>query len=236
LGVDELIKSGSSLDAQALAGFSREDVPRFFKIPLGVSELEPLVNMIQVAITTCGIRLQEKSFQDFAGFVTSTLHNEASAAHLVEQLVITFPEVYDDRYKYVIDNHNVDVFLHKKVQLTTAELYHFHAHRDPLFKLKDIKEMTVYIDNVIPATLVKSGVLVLDEKLHQMIHGREHLSYGSDYEIELRAVALCATEQLIKESGNAYDSLKLGYYLWGILGKEKEYRSFERHATNTIMY
>jgi hypothetical protein len=224
------------LDAIAIKSFSKNDVQKYFNIPLDVKELESLVDLIVIAFNTCGERLFELGFTDFASFVTTTLQTEKTAAYLVQQLVSAFPEVYDDSYSYNTGNETIQVLLYKKVQLTVAELYNFHAHKDPLFDLPDIKSMTAYVDNVIPATLVKSGVLVLDSALYEMIQGRVPLPVNSDYEIELRAVALCATELLVKESNHKYDTLKLAYYLWGVLGKQSEYRVFERHATETIMY
>jgi hypothetical protein len=102
------------LDAIALKSFSKNDVQKYFNIPLDVKELESLVNLIVIAFNTCGERLFELGFTDFASFVITTLQTEKTAAYLVQQLVSAFPEVYDDSYSYNTGNETIQVLLYKK--------------------------------------------------------------------------------------------------------------------------
>lgn len=53
----------------------------------------------------------------------------------------------------------------------------------------------------------------------------------------MRAAAIYACEEIVKLSQGKFNSVELDYYLWGTVGKEKEFREYERHYTrNTIFY
>jgi hypothetical protein len=68
------------------------------------------------------------------------------------------------------------------------------------------------------------------------------LKHGSSEEIELRASAIAACEEIIKRASQKFSkdmrftSMELDYYLWTI-GKDEEFRNVERHYTqDTVFY
>jgi hypothetical protein len=92
------------------------------------------------------------------------------------------------------------------------------------------------VDNVIPAVLVYHGVLRLSPALHRILHvQRAPLPQGSQ-EVELRALALAACEQIVAMADGTFTALDLGYYLWRS-GKAPDVRQFPRHHTkDTVFY
>jgi hypothetical protein len=69
---------------------------------------------------------------------------------LVESLSQTFP-AFDDKADY----EGVEVLLMKKAQLLAADLYRRFHESDARFNFKDVENLTVFTDNVVPAVLRK---------------------------------------------------------------------------------
>ena len=56
-------------------------------------------------------------------------------------------------------------------------------------------------------------------------------------DIDLRSGSIVAVQKIIKLTSFKITSIELDFYLWGILGKEKENKKLERHITcETIFY
>ncbi|KAG2378108.1 hypothetical protein C9374_008730 [Naegleria lovaniensis] len=223
------------------------------------SPLKPFAENLRMVLSETSRKLRERASDSFATFIRKLIaeyerkkqHEEkysevrgiGKAAFVVNELVKAFPSALDDSAQYENANHEkFKVFLYKKAQLIVAEL-HIHLHEeDPTFFFPDIHEMTIFVDNVIPATLIKAGVLEIDEEMKLKIHDGKPFKYGSPAEVELRALAVHASEEIIRiansEPYNAdINSLHLDYYLWGELGKQEEFRKFERHSTpDTVFY
>ena len=125
-----------------------------------------------------------------------------------------------------------------QAQLVVGELYHcFHLSSPLRFNFADAAFLTAFVDNVIVATMRKSGVIVPSAAITKQIEEREQILSGSAEEIALRAKALAGVEAIVDSLHGALTSGELGNYLWGVLGKTPEYRQFERHATkDTVFY
>src|SRR3989338_11563537 len=177
----------------------------------------------------------EEKYKDVKGI--------GKAAFLVNELVSVFPQALDDCADYTIEHETFKVYLYKKAQLIVGELYLHLREKDSAFDFEDIGEQTIFVDNVIPATLVKANVLeIVDEEVRTKIQTNQTLKHGSKPEVELRAVAIYACQQLVTiantEPYNAnINTLHIDYFLWGDLGKREDFRKFERHATtDTVFY
>lgn len=73
----------------------------------------------------------------------------------------------------------------------SGELYHrFHADL-PEFNFPDATRMTCFVDNVICATMRKTGVVVCSEALTKAIESRELLPSGGEFEVAFRAKGMC---------------------------------------------
>lgn len=87
-------------------------------------------------------------------------------------------------------------------------------------------------------------MIELSEGLAKKIDSAATLKPG-DQEIEMRAIAIQVCDSIIEKAREKYpgeefkeifNSIHLDYYLW-TLGKEPEFRKFERHYTkDTIFY
>lgn len=85
--------------------------------------------------------------------------------------------------------------------------------------------------------LRKSGVLTFSAELAGQIDSRVDIPAGA-VECEIRAAALVACEDIVAASAatpTPLNAVDLDYYLWA-LGKEGDYRSFERHATKDTSF
>lgn len=177
-----MVLNDKTLDAYELCNIGPFDIERDFKIPYQVegqhptnpiiriqvdSEVKSLVEKIKHVCNECGKILRARSCKDFGQFVLDHLKSmicfliveNDSAVSLVQELVDTFPAFQD--VGFVGD---VKVHLYKKAQLAVAELYAL-KDQDPKFDFKDIGSLTIFADNVIPAVLIKEGVLIPSEDL-----------------------------------------------------------------------
>ncbi len=79
----------------------------------------------------------------------------------------------------------------KRAQIATADL-----DRIGLAELRDLDRLTAFADNLVPHVLRLDGVLRLDPALEARIEAGDLLEHGSAEEVELRACAVHAIEQL----------------------------------------
>lgn len=162
--------------------------------------------------------------------VTAPAAGGPSAAALVELLVTTFPGFRDI---HAVDG--TDVYVCKKAQIAVADLYRLFGSSEPSLNFTDINDLTVFTDNVVPAVLRKLGVIKVSDELAGKIEGREELPAGPT-EVRLRAAAIVAADDIVAASEGAIENaMLLDYYLWS-LGKEGDFRTFERHATRDTYF
>jgi hypothetical protein len=94
----------------------------------------------------------------------------------------------------------------------------------------DLDRLTVFADNLLPHVLRHDGVLELDPALAARIDAGEELAHGSREEVELRACAVHACEQLAAAAG--VPPRTLDNWLWhrglGVPGRP--------HRTRTTAY
>ncbi len=91
------------------------------------------------------------------------------------------------------------------------------------------------------------GVLELSETLANKVDSATPLTSGSTEEIELRATAIIACDEIAKKAKSKFTNtnnnnevlfycMQLDYYLWTI-GKDEKFRTVERHYTlDTVFY
>ncbi|KAL9646450.1 hypothetical protein ABK040_006447 [Willaertia magna] len=220
------------------------------------SALKSFAENIKSVLKECSRKLRERMCQDFAQFVrkmlqeyerkkekgTNDVKDIGPAAYLVNQLVNVFPNSLNDIAQYKTDDGEVTVYLYKKAQLIVSELYINIKDQDPLFDFSDINDLTIFVDNVIPATLVKAGVLeIIDENLKHKIEEGTFIKHGSTQEIELRAISIYATERILEVANQpplsaGLNAVHIDMFLWGDLGKREGFRAHQRHATIDTLY
>eukprot|EP00761_Pharyngomonas_kirbyi_P001934 gb/GECH01001938.1/.p1 GENE.gb/GECH01001938.1/~~gb/GECH01001938.1/.p1 ORF type:complete len:372 (+),score=99.81 gb/GECH01001938.1/:1-1116(+) len=241
-----------------------KDVPTRTEGISEVSESEtlPLARLLQKVLQDSGDILRKHECVDFGQWIdqqqqkqqsssssssvnqTDGLNSSRSmtASSLVHALRTTFPafnDVGELSWEHGNDESNGEkkkktVWILKKAQLCAAELYRHMRDRVSYFDFPDIDQLTVFSDNVIPATLRKMGILEFDDNLKSKIESRENIPAG-EIECEIRLAAIAACEEIAANISDI-SGMEIDYYLWQ-LGKTPEYRRIERHATkDTVFY
>jgi hypothetical protein len=117
--------------------------------------------------------------------------------------------------------------LYKRAQILGADLEHFG-----LAEPRDLDELTMFADNLVPHVLRWSGVLTYEEALAASIDAGESLPMRRA-EHEIRCVALHAVELLSDRTGIA--PRHLDGWLWHA-GQRPEVKAHPRHRCRTVFY
>ncbi|RKO91137.1 hypothetical protein BDK51DRAFT_21336 [Blyttiomyces helicus] len=231
-----LAEVASYFDLPLLRDVPHETLPIVTMKP---HSLRALSEQIMEVLHETGKVLEDKGYPSLAAFVMDAVTrpgeggSRGPAAELVDRVARAFPSMRDcDTYK------GVDVFILKRAQLLAGNLYRRFSATDPRFAFSDIKDLTVFSDNVLPTVLTKLGVLTLSESLQGRITAREDLGQAADekWAVRLRGAAVDACEEIVAKAKTlegldlrvaAMAGIDLDYYLWS-LGKEEGYRTVER--------
>jgi hypothetical protein len=205
--------------------------PRALAELLGQTPLAPpidaLVELWGRALRELGECVQLRAAGSFAGFVEEA---GGSAAELVRRLVAM--PLWRDAARH--DGQLVP-FL-KRAQLAVSDLA--HALPDDLGRFRDLAELTIFADNLVPHVLRLDGVLRATPALEARIEAEELLPAGSAEEVELRACAVDAVEQIaerMRGRGTAVMARDLDDWLWR-RGGEPRYKARPRHRTRCPFY
>ncbi|WP_051472104.1 queuosine salvage family protein [Patulibacter minatonensis] len=117
--------------------------------------------------------------------------------------------------------------LYKRAQILGADLEHFG-----LAEPRDLDDLTMFADNLVPHVLRWSGVLVYDEELARSIDAEEPLPLQRA-EHEIRCCAVHAVELLSRRTGIA--PRHLDGWLWHA-GQRPEVKAHPRHRCRTVFY
>jgi hypothetical protein len=98
----------------------------------------------------------------------------------------------------------------------------------------DLPDLTLFADNLVPHVLRIDGVLEFDAGLVARIDAEELIEHDSPEEVEIRACALHAVEQLVTAHG-ATDATTVDYVLWN-RGAAPRYKAHPRHRARTTDY
>jgi Potential Queuosine, Q, salvage protein family len=101
-----------------------------------------------------------------------------------------------------------------------------------LARFRDIDELTIFAENLVPHVLRVDGVLVYDERLVAHIDSGELLP-PDEREREIRACAVHACELIAGELG--IPPRHLDVMLWN-RGQGARYKAVPRHRTRTVYY
>lgn len=89
-----------------------------------------------------------------------------------------------------------DPGFHKRAQIAANDLV-----LAGVAEFADVDRLTVFADNMLPHVLRHDGVLTYDDALAARVDAGEELAHGSREEVELRACAVHACEQLAAAAG-----------------------------------
>jgi hypothetical protein len=213
--------------AAELAQLSAADCARSFGQTLAppVSEL---MELFAQALRDLGSFLAREHRGRFAGPV-----EEARGS--AEQLVRTLARM--PLYRDVARYEGFEVPFYKRAQITCSDLAEALRGRG-LGQFRDIDELTLFADNLVPHVLRSFGVLLYSPDLAKRIDAEELIPSGSAEEVEIRGVALHAVERLAgscARRGWRAPPRRLDHLLWS-RGQSPRVKARPRHRTRCPYY
>jgi len=195
---------------------------------LAVPEVAELMGLFATALNDFGRFVSERHGGRFEGVVE---HAAGSAAALVRELaVIPF-------YRDVARYDEIEVPFYKRAQITVADLSAAFQGRG-YGAFRDIDDLTIFADNLVPHVLRRKGVLIYAEDLASRIDAGELIPAGSPEEVEIRAGAVHAVERCVfglRNRGAAIAARQIDFLLWSF-GQRPEMKAHPRHRTRTTFY
>ena len=212
-----------SLSATELSSLTPEKTAAIFAQDLADPIRAELLRHFTEALQQLGSYLSER----FGGSFTHLVEQAEGSAEKLAELLAEMPYFQD-----VSDYHGVPVPLYKRAQIAASDLaLAFDGQGWGTFS--DLESLTVFADNLVPHVLRVDGLLSYDAGLAARIQAGEPIPAGSPEEVEIRAVALHAAEQLAALLGVAPRDLDI--YLWN-RGQGDLYKAAPRHRTRTVFY
>ncbi len=212
------------LSANALCALTPEKTAAIFAQDLADPGRAELMRHFTEALQQLGSYLLER----FGGsFIRLVERAEGSAERLVG-LLAEMPYFQD-----VSQYGDFKVPLYKRAQIAASDLaLAFDGQGWGAFD--DLDQLTIFADNLVPHVLRVDGLLSYDPELAARIDAGKLIAAGTPEEIEIRAVALHAVEQLaaLLPRVSARD---LDVYLWN-RGQTASYKAVPRHRTRTVFY
>lgn len=223
----ERFETRGPLGAGELEAMTPERCAALFGQPLERAPLAELMALFARGWRDLGRLVRERGSGRFAPLVDSA---NRSARSLVA-LLLEMP-LYRDAATY----DGLLVPFLKRAQLSVGDLA--LAAPGELGRFVDLDSLTLCADNLVPHVLRIDGVLRFDSELAARIDREELIPAGSAEEVEIRAVAVHATELLaarLAERGRPATPRELDYFLW-TRGAGPRYKSRPRHRTRCPFY
>lgn len=184
-----------------------------------------LIGLMVESLRDLGENVQRLYGGSFAGVVHAA---EGSAMRLVETLAgwrcFADVSVYKGR----------EVPFLKRAQIAAADL-----HRAGVADFRDLEQLTMFADNLVPHVLRLDGVLWFDPQLVARIEREELIEHGSPEEVEIRACAVHAVELLVAAASesipNRPTAAQIDEILWN-RGQAPEYKAAPRHRSRSTAY
>ena len=167
----------------------------------------------------------------------SALDLVAAAGHSADRLVELL--AWEHRmYRDVSEHEGERIPLFKRAQITAADLALAFGGEGP-GRFDDLDRLTMFADNLVPHVLRLAGVLRYDDALLARVQADELLEHGSTEEVEIRAVAVHAVEEVVaalhaQGVGDATAG-QVDMALWH-RGSRPEAKAHPRHRSRTTAY
>jgi len=184
-----------------------------------------LIGLMVESLRDLGENVRRLYGGSFAGVVDTAA---GSAVRLVETLAawpsFTDVSVYERR----------EIPFLKRAQIAAADL-----HRAGVADFRDLEQLTMFADNLVPHVLRLDGVLWFDPELVARIEREELIEHGSPEEVEIRACAVHAVELLVAAASESTHTRPTAAQIDEILwhrGQAPEYKAVPRHRSRTTAY
>jgi hypothetical protein len=161
----------------------------------------------------------------------------AAAGHSADRLVELLAWEHK-LYRDVSEHDGERVPLFKRAQITAVDLAQAFGGEGP-GRFADLDRLTMFADNLVPHVLRLAGVLRYEDELLARIDADELLEHDSPEEVEIRAVAVHAVEQVVAalhDLGVADATAgQVDMALWH-RGGRPEAKAHKRHRCRTTAY
>lgn len=188
-----------------------------------------LMDLYALSMNELGKYVMTLYHGDFANLVEAA---NSSAVRLVE-ILIGMPYFRDVTYY-----RGMDVAFFKRAQIMAADLS-LAFDGQGFGKFDDLHRLTLFADNLVPHVLRLDGILEYNPELSWRIDSEEIIPSGSAEEVEIRACALHAVEQMVAAMGGlerGISAMLLDDILWH-RGQQPLYKQTKpRHRTRTVYY
>jgi Potential Queuosine, Q, salvage protein family len=193
---------------------------------LGQRPDHELMRLFASSLRDLGANLQSRHGSSFASVIDLA---SGSAVRLAETLggwpCFADTSTYDE----------ITIPFLKRAQIAAADLA-----RAGLATFNDLESLTMFADNLVPHVLRLDGVLSFAPELTTRIEREELLAHGSPEEVEIRACALHAVEQIVAAhrataARPATTAMEVDALLWH-RGREPRYKATPRHRCRCIAY
>jgi hypothetical protein len=216
-GLAERFRASGPWSAQELTQLTATDLARV----TGQDPAHPLMEQYASVLRGAGERVLAEHAGSFEAVVDAAGGSAVALASLLARW-----DSFADVSTY--DGRPVPFF--KRAQIAAADIDRFGVAR-----LRDGERLTAFADNLVPHVLRVDGVLRLDPDLEEEIDGEALLPHGSPEEVELRACAVHAIEQLSLATNGVLSPTQIDGALWN-RGSGARYKSRPRPRSRNTAY
>jgi hypothetical protein len=214
-GLTERFRDSGPWSAGELTGLRAADIAAV----VGQDAAHPLMAHYAAALNDVGERVRADHGRRFEAVVEAAQGSApALAGLLAEWRAFADASIYEGR----------PVPFFKRAQIAAADL-----DRTGIAKLCDLDRLTAFADNLVPHVLRLDGVLRLDPALEARIEAGDLLEHGSPEEVELRACAVHAIEQVA--AATPLTPAEIDGILWN-RGRAPTYKSLPRPRSRNTAY
>jgi len=224
----DFYKNHGPFSAEQLAAIRIEECTRMFDQDPANEIINELMAHFTIALNDLGRLLLNRFNGSFTMLVEAADASAGQLLHLLKQM-----PYFNDVEPYA--GFKVPFF--KRAQIVAADLAIAFQGRT-WGHFKDLAQMTIFADNLVPHVLRMDGILGYGASLLARINTQTPLPAGSAEEVEIRACAVHAVELIknaICDAGQDITSSQLDNFLWN-RGQQPHYKAVPRHRTRTVFY
>jgi hypothetical protein len=221
-------ETDGAFGAAELAAIEARDCATLLGQDPEVPEVAELMGLFAVALRDLGRFVVEGFGGSFEGLIESAAGSAAALVGTLAEMPL---------YRDVAHYEELMVPFYKRAQITGSDLHSAFDGRG-LGSFRDIGDLTIFADNLVPHVLRRKGVLIYSEDLAGRIEAGELLAVGSPEEVEIRAGGLHAVERclaLMRERGETATAQQLDGILWS-WGQRREMKAHPRHRARSTFY
>ena len=225
----DYFRAHGPLPAEALVRLDAADCGRIFGQDPENRVTAELMGLFATAWNELGRHLLDR----YGGRFTTLVEAADGSGERLVRLLAEMPLFRD-----VGTHGGKPVAFYKRAQLTVADLALAFGGQG-WGRFDDLDRLTIFADNLVPHVLRLDGVLQYAPDLAARIDEGSLIETGSPEEVELRACAVAAVEELValaRVAGRATTAMELDYVLWN-RGQAPAYKQAKpRHRTRTVYY